>query len=693
MRRSMATWIPLVTCLLLTAGVWADSRIDSLLAKLAGTDEVARCEARQMLPREGVEVVAKLLPLVKHENPVIWYAAFGVLSDFANEVSVAGREADRAAVATSLMSLVAPDQPPVIKERGLRLLWQVVPKGFDITPIAALLNDKDLREKARSTLVLIQTPEAAAALREALKKADPDFAAALLEGLRELKDGASLAVIRDMARHESPKIRAAAVRALSWAADPADVPVALGVAKSAEDATRSDATDALLLLADAIIAKGTDRPAALAAYREVLASSTNTALQGAAIVGLGTCGCEAAVKAILGTMGGKDARDLEPAALAAFELIRSPAGYQALIEACATASPDMQISLLGVFGRKRDTVFIPLLSEKSQAGEARVRHAALGALAESGLAEGMPALIAAAEKTSGADKTLAVTSLRTLSDALRRQGSPQAGKAFNALYRLSQTDDQRRQAMEGIKTFPTPEAFELIRGAMTNPQLIESASASLAGVARVLLDAGRTGEANEALQLLIDKAASPEAIQKLIQMSGAIANRTDLPRRLGFVTSWTMVGPFPWSASEAFKKININEPQVDPTSTYKVGDKELRWKAVKTQDLAGVVDLTGAFGVQAGCVAYGVAEITVPAACEAVARMGSDDGIKLWVNGQVAHENNVDRGLQLDQDKAKVQLKAGKNTLLVEVTQGGGGWNFCLRLTQSDGAPLAFTAP
>jgi len=71
--------------------------------------------------------------------------------------------------------------------------------------------------------------------------------------------------------------------------------------------------------------------------------------------------------------------------------------------------------------------------------------------------------------------------------------------------------------------------------------------------------------------------------------------------------------------------------------------------------------------------------------------MGSDDGIKVWVNGDVIHENNIDRGTLLDQDQAPAKFRAGKNAILVQVTQNTGGWDFCVRLTRPDGAVLPFT--
>jgi len=94
-------------------------------------------------------------------------------------------------------------------------------------------------------------------------------------------------------------------------------------------------------------------------------------------------------------------------------------------------------------------------------------------------------------------------------------------------------------------------------------------------------------------------------------------------------------------------------------------------------------------GAHDSAVAYAHAEFSLPEAGPAVLRLGSDDGVRAWVNGELVHENLVDRGLALDQDQAPVQLKSGRNTLLLEITQGAGGWAYCARLTAPGGAPLS----
>ena len=55
-------------------------------------------------------------------------------------------------------------------------------------------------------------------------------------------------------------------------------------------------------------------------------------------------------------------------------------------------------------------------------------------------------------------------------------------------------------------------------------------------------------------------------------------------------------------------------------------------------------------------------------------RVGSDDAIKVWVNGEVVHNNPVLRSSSGFQDKFKVDLKMGNNLLLVKVSEHTGGW-------------------
>src|SRR5207245_847012 len=93
----------------------------------------------------------------------------------------------------------------------------------------------------------------------------------------------------------------------------------------------------------------------------------------------------------------------------------------------------------------------------------------------------------------------------------------------------------------------------------------------------------------------------------------------------------------------------------------------------------GAVDLLKVLGGEQ-CVAYARTQIYSAQEQPALLEIGSDDGVKVWLNSEVVHANNVARALQPDSDKIQVHLKAGWNRLLLKITQNNQGWAFCARL-------------
>ena len=94
----------------------------------------------------------------------------------------------------------------------------------------------------------------------------------------------------------------------------------------------------------------------------------------------------------------------------------------------------------------------------------------------------------------------------------------------------------------------------------------------------------------------------------------------------------------------------------------------------------GLVDLQSLIGGD-DCAAYLRNNIWSDKPQEAVLELGSDDGVKVWLNGELVHSNNVMRGVKPGEDKVKVNLKRQWNELLLKVTNGAGGWGASVRLT------------
>ena len=60
--------------------------------------------------------------------------------------------------------------------------------------------------------------------------------------------------------------------------------------------------------------------------------------------------------------------------------------------------------------------------------------------------------------------------------------------------------------------------------------------------------------------------------------------------------------------------------------------------------------------------------------------VGSDDAIKVWLNGTVVHRNKTVRRTTSIQDQFRVNLKAGDNFLLLKVSEGSGNWGMFFKI-------------
>lgn len=65
--------------------------------------------------------------------------------------------------------------------------------------------------------------------------------------------------------------------------------------------------------------------------------------------------------------------------------------------------------------------------------------------------------------------------------------------------------------------------------------------------------------------------------------------------------------------------------------------------------------------------------------------VGSDDAIKVWLNGKVVHKNAVNRPAKDFQDTFQVDIKKGDNLLLVKVSERAGAWRMFVGIERFKG--------
>ncbi len=62
-------------------------------------------------------------------------------------------------------------------------------------------------------------------------------------------------------------------------------------------------------------------------------------------------------------------------------------------------------------------------------------------------------------------------------------------------------------------------------------------------------------------------------------------------------------------------------------------------------------------------------------------RMGSDDGLRVWINGKLVVDEHAHRSINPNSNSFRTILKKGTNRILVKVCQGTGEWGFTFRET------------
>ena len=118
-------------------------------------------------------------------------------------------------------------------------------------------------------------------------------------------------------------------------------------------------------------------------------------------------------------------------------------------------------------------------------------------------------------------------------------------------------------------------------------------------------------------------------------------------------------------------KDNFDEKLPPETEPDKVA-----WQTVQTRDNA--IDFCQVFKDPTNCAVYARAILNCTADSKMHLILGSDDGLKVIVNGKDVLAKNVTRGLRLGDDEADLELTAGRNVVLFKVTQGGGGYGLAV---------------
>lgn len=209
-------------------------------------------------------------------------------------------------------------------------------------------------------------------------------------------------------------------------------------------------------------------------------------------------------------------------------------------------------------------------------------------------------------------------------------------------------------------------------------------------------------EARKAFRKAFESARDSAQVTSVAAKLKSLGEPADPVQHLGLVTQWWLIGPFDAPQKTGFATVFEPERQVDLTARYRGQTGEIAWKPHRETSPLGQVDLNAVLGTTREAVGYAWAELEVPQDQAAQLRCGADDNCSVWLNGEkvFAREQWLN-GTRFDRFIAPIQLKAGRNTLLVKVCQGPqhkdpevpNNWSLQLRLCDDGGRGIEFTQP
>jgi len=515
-----------------------------------------------------------------------------------------------------------------------------------------------------------------AVVRVVESSADVDVRVAALECLALHGEAADVALVVKLAQSEPPVVAEAARRVLPRMVKP-------GVDEALVEMIESGQTgDRAVVLS------------ALAARRVESALPTLARLVGGADAPLGTEAARAL--AVLGTseqlgplaavLIRTDNAELRTAAAEAVRSICSraedkPAAAKPLLAALRQATTsEARIVMLQQLVYTRGDEALNAVLQAAQNADAQVAEAAFRALIAWPEASAAPRLIELAKTTDKA--SFAVLALRDGCLRLANQKDlplAQRLSIYRSVLEIAQRPEEKRQAIAALADLPALGALELLQATARDTEWNNDATAAIIRLARQL-GAVYNRQALAALEEIKSQAVGDEAKRQAEAAIKAVQNVGQSPE--GFIVAWLLSGPFTQSGKSGPELFDVVFAPEESD-----GDAEWRPVTVPPGGKPGLVEMDKIFGGN-DRAAYLKTQLAADREQDAILELGSDDGIKVWLNGQVVHTNNATRPCTPSQDKIKVKLKQGANALLMKITQGGGEWSACCRLVSPDGHPL-----
>jgi len=166
------------------------------------------------------------------------------------------------------------------------------------------------------------------------------------------------------------------------------------------------------------------------------------------------------------------------------------------------------------------------------------------------------------------------------------------------------------------------------------------------------------------------------SLQKTLLTTGQILELPDKLSDSHFITEWWLIGPFDNPENKGLMTVYPPESEFDTTKSYwGRDDTPVSWHKHIGHE-SGYVSLMKILSTSEIGVAYAYRVLEVPGDTLLKIGVGSNDGVRLWVNGKLYLDRLEARRAVPNQDVLSIPFRRGINTILLKVDQVGGEWGF-----------------
>jgi HEAT repeat protein len=626
-------------------------------------------------------------------------AIVDALLDCGSQLLVAGNVAEARQIFQQFADAREKEQIRVAAYAGLIRAGE--DRALDLT-ISGIKSTDAARQMAALRLAAeIRDAKATAAFTNLLTTATPSLQIALLRLLQQRGDAAAAPAVCTAARNPDSTERVAAIVALGSLGDATMVSLLANAATSNDEAEQKAARLALTELhrgnvADTMIAllssaspgvqvelirALTTRMDKASAPRLLeLARTDNDSARRAALRGLEQLADGSNLPALVTLLEQAKDESARAEVLSVFESLADRTSdirtlnVDALVQGLATTNAPTRVALLQASAFFADAGLRDAFRAGLKDTDNLVRAAAARSLCNSRDAQLMPELLELAKGSS--ELNLRALALEGYVRLVREsEASFPVGRRvqmLSAAYELASRPQEKKLILSALATAPNLESLQLTTRARSQPDIQTEAEVAGAHIAKALLPSEPIA-ATTALRQLSEQASRPDL-------------RTNAQSILKqFDSGWLYAGPYRQAGLECPALFDIAFAPEQQTAD------SVEWRrAAGTGDLArrGEVDLRGVVGGD-HCVVYLKTRVFSPIALPVLFEIGSDDGIKLWVNGELVHANNAVRGLVPGNDRVNGSLRQGWNDLLAKITQSTAGCGMILKIANTDGLEIS----